>query len=61
MLAGFMFSALNDKDIDIVVGAMEEKKFKKGDYVIKQGEEGNVLFVVDTGELDCFKNYGKGD
>lgn len=35
MLAGFMFSALNDKDIDIVVGAMEEKKFKKGDYVIK--------------------------
>ena len=35
MLAGFMFSALNDKDIDIVVGGMEEKKFKKGDYVIK--------------------------
>lgn len=61
MLAGFMFSALNDKDIDIVVGAMEEKKFKKGDYVIKQGEEGDVLYVVDTGELDCFKNYGKGD
>lgn len=61
MLAGFMFNALNDKDLDIVVGAMEEKKFKKGDYVIKQGEEGDVLYVVDTGELDCFKNYGKGD
>lgn len=30
-----MFSALNEKDIEIVVGAMEEKKFKKGEYVIK--------------------------
>ncbi|CAD8171703.1 unnamed protein product [Paramecium pentaurelia] len=61
MQAGFMFSALNDKEIEIVVGAMEEKIFHKAEYVIKQGEEGNVLYVVDTGELDCFKNYGKGD
>lgn len=34
MQAGFMFSALNEKEIEIVVGAMEEKIFKKGDYVI---------------------------
>ncbi|CAD8073873.1 unnamed protein product [Paramecium sonneborni] len=61
MQEGFMFSALNDKEIEIVVGAMEEKIFHKAEYIIKQGEEGNVLYVVDSGELDCFKNYGKGD
>ena len=31
----FMFSSLDTKEQDIVVGAMEEVKFKSGDYVIK--------------------------
>lgn len=53
-----MFSGLDEKNREIVIGAMEEKRFKKGEWVIKQGEEGNVLFVVDSGELDCYKNYG---
>jgi len=30
-----MFSSLNEKDKNIVIGAMEEKKFKPGDWVIK--------------------------
>lgn len=55
-----MFSALDEKGKRIVIGAMEEKKFKKDDWIIKQGEEGDVLYVVDSGELDCFKDYGDG-
>jgi len=35
--------------------AMEETKFAQGEWVIKQGEEGNVLYVIDSGELDCLK------
>jgi len=35
MAQAFMFSVLNDEEIDIVVGAMEECKFKKDDWVIK--------------------------
>jgi CRP-like cAMP-binding protein len=34
---------------------MEEKNFGLGEAVIRQGEAGNVLFVVDEGELDCYK------
>ncbi|KRX10955.1 Cyclic nucleotide-binding protein [Pseudocohnilembus persalinus] len=53
----FMFNSLTDKEKEIVMLAMEEKKFKKGDWVIKQGEEGNDLYVIDQGQLDCYKLY----
>lgn len=42
-----MFSVLDDKEREIVIGAMEEKRFKPGDWVIKQGEDGDVLYVID--------------
>ena len=40
---------------------MEEIRFKAGDYVINQGEDGDVLYFVDEGELDCYKIFKKGD
>ena len=49
-----MFASLDDKEADIVVNAMEEKKFRAQETVIKQGEDGDCLYVVDVGELDCF-------
>lgn len=61
MAQGFMFNNLDEKNREIVIGAMEEKLFKQGDWVIKQGEDGNVLFVVDVGELDCYKTYSDGE
>lgn len=51
----FLFSSLDENDKSIVIKAMEEKKFKKDEYVIKQGEDGNELYVIDQGELDCYK------
>lgn len=53
-----MFSALDASDKDIVINAMEEKKFKPGEPVITQGDDGEVLYVVDEGELDCTKIFG---
>ena len=51
----FMFKALSKEELDIVLDAMEERAFKAGDTVIKEGDEGAVLFVVESGELDCVK------
>ena len=53
--SSFIFSALNSKEIEIVIGAMEEKKFAIGEFVIKQGDEGNNLYVVDSGSLTCVR------
>ena len=53
----FMFANLDEKETDIVINAMEEKKFKSSDTVIQQGEDGDCLYVVDQGKLDCFKKF----
>jgi len=55
----FIFGALDEKEKAIVIGAMEEKIFKKGEAVIKQGDDGDNLYVVDTGALDCFRQFVK--
>lgn len=55
ILQSFLFNALEAKDVSIVIGAMEEKTFNAGDVVIQQGDEGDCLYIVDSGELDCFK------
>lgn len=36
---------------------MDEKKAKTGEYIIKQGEEGDNLYVVETGTLSCSKLF----
>ena len=43
-----------------MVGAMAERNFKQGENVIKQGDAGAVLFVVEEGQLDCYKVEQKG-
>lgn len=53
----FMFNSLDEKDMNTVIDAMEEKKFKTGDAVITQGEKGDVLYLVEQGNLDCFKIF----
>jgi hypothetical protein len=73
ILTSFLFRNLEEADIDIIVGAMDEKVFAKGDFVIKQNDAGDCLFIVETGELKCekvfaektepifLKNYYSGD
>ena len=34
VLVSFLFSNLDQKELDIVIGAMEEKRYDKGEYVI---------------------------
>ena len=44
-----MFKALDKDEKQIVIDAMEERKFKKGDQVITQGEEGDVIYIIESG------------
>lgn len=54
-----MFSALDQQEKQIVVDAMAEKVTKAGDVVIKEGDKnGDSLYVVGTGTLDCTKVFG---
>lgn len=57
VLKSFMFNNLDEKDLKTVVDAMEEYTCKSGDAVITQGDPGAVLFVIEKGEYDCFKQF----
>mmetsp|Transcript_26849 Transcript_26849/g.32943 ORF Transcript_26849/g.32943 Transcript_26849/m.32943 type:complete len:996 (+) Transcript_26849:194-3181(+) len=45
-----LFQALNDREIEEAAVALDLVFFEKGDYVIKQGEQGSDFYMVDEGE-----------
>ena len=50
-----MFKCLNFKDMKVVIMAMENEAIAAGEEVITEGEDGNCIYVVESGELDCHK------
>lgn len=46
------FSHLNDEKIDLVLKALEERKFKKGDVVMHQDDEANGVHVIISGKVE---------
>jgi cAMP-dependent protein kinase regulator len=60
-MLSFIFNSLEDKELKTVIDSFEEKRYKAGQNVITQGEEGDVLYLVDSGELDCEKVFKAGD
>merc|ERR1719473_1896761 len=41
--------------MNTVIMAMKEKICEPGDRVIKQGEDGECLYVIETGVMDVYK------
>ena len=60
-MQSFIFNSLEDKELKTVIDSFEEKNYKAGENVITQGEEGDVLYLVDSGELDCEKVFKTGN
>merc|ERR1719456_2001489 len=44
----FLFSSLEGKDLAQVIDAMEEKAATSGETLVKQGDDGDFLFVVES-------------
>jgi len=55
LLKSFMFSGLEEKDMETILMAMKETNFEAGQSVITEGEDGQFMFVIETGKLDCVK------
>lgn len=52
-----MFSGLDESEKQIVVDAMQEQNAITGEVVIKEGDEGDSLYVVGSGTLTCSKVF----
>jgi len=51
----FMFNQLDPKDLETVLMAMKEVTCKDGEKVITEGDDGDFLFVIETGKCECKK------
>mmetsp|Transcript_4893 Transcript_4893/g.8730 ORF Transcript_4893/g.8730 Transcript_4893/m.8730 type:complete len:401 (+) Transcript_4893:72-1274(+) len=60
LVKSFMFSNLEDNDLGIVIGAMTEVQMTAGLRAIKQGEDGDFLFVIESGKFECLIKQSDG-
>jgi len=51
-----MFMSLDEAVFEVVIDAMDEKKVQPNDFIIKEGEAGESIYVVESGELKCTKD-----
>ena len=57
LMASFLFRALDKQAVEIVINAMDIVYPRPGEYVIAEGDEGDNLYVVEEGTLDCTKLF----
>jgi len=57
----FMFNVLEAEDRTTVLNAMKEVKSPDGMTIISQGDDGDCLFVIESGTLECWKVMSKGE
>lgn len=50
----FLFSALDKDQLKVVIDSMEEVKVASGESIIKEGDEGHCLYVIEAGEFNTF-------
>lgn len=51
----FLFSTLDQAGLDVLVGAMVERRAETGERVIQEGDNGDHMFVIEEGSFDCLK------
>jgi len=61
LMKSFLFSELDKSDMNLILLAMREQNFSAGTKVINEGDDGDYLFVIESGTLDCVKNIGGED
>jgi cAMP-dependent protein kinase regulator len=50
----FIFRDLEEKQLQAVLGAMEELRLPEGEIVIRQGDHGDYFYVVEEGRLNVY-------
>ena len=55
LTGAFMFMGLEEKDLQVVIDAMDQKKLLAEEFVIREGDPGDVLYIVESGTMQCTK------
>lgn len=55
-----LFSYLHEKDLKSIASLIKEREYKKGDIIVKQGDEGVGLFIIKKGKVKVSKTLSSG-
>jgi serine/threonine protein kinase len=48
-----LLEPLSNEQITKLADALEEKSYSEGEYIIKQGEQGETFYIIESGEVRC--------
>lgn len=57
---GKLFAGVSESDLEVVVEHCAKETFLAGDSVFKEGDEGDTLFIVESGSIEIYKTI-RGD
>ncbi len=55
------FSDLTDEELETIAGVIKEKKFKVGDMIFRESEDGQSLYIIKKGEVKACKTAPDGE
>eukprot|EP00440_Ansanella_granifera_P047581 gb/GFBE01051537.1/.p1 GENE.gb/GFBE01051537.1/~~gb/GFBE01051537.1/.p1 ORF type:complete len:406 (+),score=131.60 gb/GFBE01051537.1/:1-1218(+) len=51
----FLFNSLGKEDLKVILGAFVEKTIAPKNRIIQEGDDGEVMFLIESGAFDCIK------
>lgn len=57
----FLFNDIGDNDMSVLINAMEEVVVPEGVIIIREGDIGEEVYILDEGELECLKHDKDSD
>ncbi|KAF7456640.1 cAMP-dependent protein kinase regulatory subunit [Cryptosporidium felis] len=55
LLESFMFTSLEEDELNTIILACVETVVKEGTEIIKQGDNGDKLYIIEKGQVECYK------
>eukprot|EP00930_Biecheleria_cincta_P032185 TRINITY_DN2233_c0_g1_i1.p1 TRINITY_DN2233_c0_g1~~TRINITY_DN2233_c0_g1_i1.p1 ORF type:complete len:424 (+),score=127.91 TRINITY_DN2233_c0_g1_i1:56-1273(+) len=58
MNKSFLFNTLDRQNFSVILQAFQEKTIAAGERIIQEGDDGDCMFLIESGAFDCKKIIG---
>ncbi len=56
-----LFGGLSREALERIAPLLKEKKFAKGEFVVREGDSGGMLYFITDGRVEVLKAAGRGE
>ena len=57
----FLFNRLSDNELNLIINSFITETKNEGEVIFTQGDSADKFYILESGELDCWKTFKKGD